>query len=102
VYIISDVNLLPFRLVTAGRFAIRKFIVHEHNPMTDKASFTNIHQGANETMTLHLGTCTNAHPLLDLAEWTYKTIIAKVTSVQVHRLHNAYIFAAGHVDNSAG
>lgn len=70
--------------------------------MTDKTPFTNTHKGANETVTLHFGTGTDANLLLDFAEWTYKTIVAQRTSVQVHRLYNAYIFAADNVDDSAG
>jgi hypothetical protein len=70
--------------------------------MTDKTPFTNTHQGANETVTLHFSTGTDANPLLDFAEWTYQTIISQGTSVQVHRLYNPYIFAADNVDDSAG
>jgi hypothetical protein len=69
--------------------------------MTDKTPFANAYQGANKTVTLHFGTRTDGHPLLDFTERTYKAIISQVTSVQVHRLHDANIIAADYVDDSA-
>jgi hypothetical protein len=98
--VVTKLSTLPLAGIAPSGASLLKQVIDKHDPMSNETVVAHRYALANETMRLDTRAMTNHHAALHFHKRPHKTMVTKLTTIEVARFYYGKIHSVLDINNS--